>query len=97
MLGHQSAPFETGDLAYRATFSRDQLQALDDPRIAALLQQEGVTVWMGPEKHCVFYPVQNGRQLNMVLLRPDNLAAGTRTEQGDIEEMRKTFEDWDPV
>ena len=95
MLGHNSAPFETGDLAHRATFSRDQLQALDDEHVTALTQREGVTVWLGPDKHCVFYPVQNGEQLNMVLLRPDDLSVGTRTEQGDIGEMRKTFEGWD--
>ena len=47
---------------------------------------------MGPEKHCVFYPVRAGTEFNLVLLRPDNLPANTRTVQGDIGEMRATFD-----
>jgi salicylate hydroxylase len=97
MLGHDSAPVETGDLAYRATFTRDQLEELNDPRVTELCNYRGVTNWLGPEKHCVVYQVQGGKQLNMVLIRPDNLAEGTRSERGDIGEMRQTFENWDSV
>lgn len=97
MLGHASAPIETGDLAYRATFTREQLEELNEPRITELCNEPGVTAWLGPEKHCVLYQVQGGKQLNMVLIRPDNLSAGTRTEQGDIGEMRQTFDEWDSV
>lgn len=97
MLGYSSAPEETGDLAYRATFTRKQLEALNDPSVTALCNERGVTVWLGPDKHCVFYQVRGGDQMNMVLLRPDNLAPGTRTDQGDLGEMRQTFKDWDGV
>lgn len=56
-----------------------------------------MTVWVGPEKHCVFYPMKSGTSFNMVLLRPDNLPTGARTVEGDIEEMRYTFQGWDEV
>jgi salicylate hydroxylase len=97
LLGSSSDPFETGDLAYRGTFTLEQLQQLNDPRITELCQESAVTVWFGPEKHCVFYPVRNGTQFNMVLLRPDDLPKGVRTVEGDLGEMKNTFEGWDDV
>jgi salicylate hydroxylase len=95
LLRAPSPPVETGDLAYRGTFSRAQLLALHDPWIEALCAKKTVTAWMGPEKHCVFYPVRAGAEFNLVLLRPDNLPTNTRTVQGDIGEMRATFDGWD--
>ncbi|KAF1813356.1 FAD/NAD(P)-binding domain-containing protein [Eremomyces bilateralis CBS 781.70] len=97
LLGKDSQPFQTGDLAYRGTFTLEQLEALNDPRVEELCKEPAVTVWFGPEKHCVFYPVRGGTQFNLVLLRPDNLPQGTRTVKGDIEEMRYTFHGWDSV
>jgi len=97
ILGHPSPPAETGDLAYRATFSRRQLLELEDPRVKDLCSSRTVTLWMGPDRHCVFYPLRDGAEFNLVLLRPDNLPAGVRTVQGDLDEMRMTFEGWDDI
>jgi salicylate hydroxylase len=97
LVGNPCPPVETGDLAYRGTFSREQLLALQDPRITTLCDRRCVTLWIGPEKHVVFYPVRASTQFNMVLLRPDDLPQGTRTSQGDIEEMRSTFHGWDEM
>jgi len=97
MLGKESQPFETGDLAYRGTFSLAQLKELDDPRIEELCKESAVTLWVGPERHCVFYPVRNSTQFNMVLLRPDDLPPDARTVKGEIGEMRYTFQGWDEV
>jgi salicylate hydroxylase len=49
ILGTSSDPIETGDLAYRGTFSRKQLLELSDPRIEALCNKKAVTLWLGPE------------------------------------------------
>jgi salicylate hydroxylase len=54
-----------------------------------------VRLWMGPDKHAVFYPVKGGEQFNLVLLRPDNLQPQLRTAEGDISEMKASFEGWD--
>src|ERR1700748_682123 len=97
ILGHPSPPTETGDLAYRATFSRKQLLELNDPRVEDLCSGNKVTLWMGPDKHSVFYPLRDGTEFNLVLLRPDNLPPGVRTVKGDLEEMRLTFEGWDEM
>ncbi|GAB1214043.1 hypothetical protein ATERTT37_003200 [Aspergillus terreus] len=96
ILDHPSPPSETGDLAYRATFTRESLVALGDSRINKLIQAQGVTLWAGPGGHSVFYPVRNGSLFNLVLLCPDNMPEGTRTTQGSVEEMREFFKDWDP-
>lgn len=54
-------------------------------------------MWIGPQGHSVFYPVKAGTQFNLVLLRPDNMPAGVRTENGDLQEMRDWYKGWDPV
>jgi salicylate hydroxylase len=96
-LGRSSPPVETGDLAYRATFAREQLLELNDPRVDDLCAGKKVTIWMGPDKHCVFYPLRGGTEFNLVLLRPDNLPVGARAVKGDLDEMRLTFEGWDEM
>lgn len=68
ILKRPSPPIETGDLAYRATISRQELEAFHDPGIDELLDKAEATAWLGPEKHCVFYPVRNKTQYNLVLL-----------------------------
>ena len=68
VLGYQSPPSETGDLAYRGTFSYDQLADIEDEGIKTLLRDGDVQVWMGPSKHVVFYPVRNRTEFNLVLL-----------------------------
>ncbi|KAF2167567.1 hypothetical protein M409DRAFT_22372 [Zasmidium cellare ATCC 36951] len=53
------------------------------------------TYW-GPDSHIVMYPVKDGQLLNMVVIRPDDLPAEVARQPGDIAEMRKMFEYWDP-
>ncbi|KAK8100004.1 hypothetical protein PG999_010378 [Apiospora kogelbergensis] len=97
ILGRDSPPQETGDLAYRGTFSLPALQGLEDSRVDELCRQNVVTMWIGPESHAVFYPVRCGKEFNLVLTRPDNLPPNVRTEQGDLSEMMALFQHWDPV
>lgn len=97
VLDQPDLPQETGDLAYRGTFSRKQFAALNDPRIDALMQDNMAQLWMGPDKHCSFYPVRGGNEFNLVMLRPDDLPRGARSAAGELEEVRETFKDWDPV
>lgn len=94
ILGQPSPPYETGDLAYRATFTMRQLLELRGPEIDALCRRKVMTLWMGPDKHCVFYPIRGGNQFNLVLLRPDNLPTNVQRMQGDLHEMRLAFEGW---
>ncbi|KAJ5117384.1 hypothetical protein N7448_011016 [Penicillium atrosanguineum] len=97
ILDGPSPPLETGDLAYRGTFSLQELTALNNPEVEKLIAASDVQVWMGPEKHVVFYPVRNRSEFNLVLLCPDDLPKGSRTSEGDLKEMRSNFEGWDPA
>ncbi|OQE44982.1 hypothetical protein PENCOP_c002G02466 [Penicillium coprophilum] len=95
VLGSPHSPVPTGDMAYRATFSREQLEALGDDKVNELCQEIAVTGWLGPDKHTVFYPLRGGKEFNLVLMRPDNLPSDSRRENGDIQEMRESYADWD--
>ena len=75
--------------------SREELQSLHDPKLDELLNREVVTTFLGPDKHCVFYAMNQGKHFNLVLFRPDNMAPGERTVLGDLGEMRTSFEGWD--
>lgn len=68
VLGRPFPPEETGDLAYRGTFSREQLMALGKDRINELLDQTHMQVWMGGGRHAVFYPLRNNTEFNLVLM-----------------------------
>jgi len=69
VLGRPMPPVETGDLAYRGTFTRDQLESFNDEGINALIQKTNVQVWLGPNRHAVFYPLRNNTEFNLVLLQ----------------------------
>ncbi|KAK5394843.1 hypothetical protein LTR07_006600 [Exophiala xenobiotica] len=97
VLEKPSPPEPTGDLAYRGTFTRAQLEAFNDPDINELINSRCTYNWMGHNKHTVFYPVKDATAFNLVLIRPDDLPPDSRTSAGDIGEMRMTYEDWDPV
>ena len=97
ILGRASPPKETGDLAYRGTFSRSALLALDDPAVDELCNKNLCTMWIGPESHAVFYPVRCMNEFNLVMTRPDDLPPDVKTKEGDLEEMKAVFGGWDPV
>ena len=94
MLGRPSPPVATGDLAYRVLLSTEGMQ--DDPDLAPFLQNHHVRYWMGPGAHAVSYVLRNGKQVNVVLLVPDDIPEGTSIVDGNVEEMQALFQQWDP-
>ncbi|CAK7204893.1 hypothetical protein SEUCBS139899_007655 [Sporothrix eucalyptigena] len=97
ILQRPFSPKETGDLAYRGTFTREQLLALNNERINKLVDQTNVQVWMGPNRHAVFYPLRNHTEYNLVLIVADDLPEGVRTSPGTVEELAANFVGWDPM
>lgn len=112
VLGYHVDPSDTGDLAYRATFPKDRVEALDSS-----LVEPSLRCWLGPEIHAVLYPVRNGNVYNLVLLYvtrgetfplplfdqytyrhrcPDDMPPGVATSDGNLQEMRDLFKGWDP-
>ncbi|GIE94615.1 FAD-dependent monooxygenase [Paractinoplanes rishiriensis] len=55
-----------------------------------------VTVWLGPQRHCVAYPVDHGRHLNLVVVGPaaDPPARPTRVTGGAL---LAGFDGWHPA
>ncbi|KAK1674055.1 hypothetical protein BDP55DRAFT_584798 [Colletotrichum godetiae] len=95
ILGRPSPPSETGDLAYRATLTLQQMKDLRDPQIDDLIKHKTVKCWMGPNKHCVLYPISGGQVFNLVIICPDDIPKRVRQAPGDVEEMRGLFLGWD--
>jgi salicylate hydroxylase len=68
VLGQPYPPQETGDMAYRGTFTRQQLLAFNDHNINQLVEASDVQVWLGPGRHAVFYPLRDHSEFNLVLM-----------------------------
>jgi salicylate hydroxylase len=94
MLGRNDPPLPTGDLAYRIVLKIDQII---DPKLREMVQTPACRFWAGPDAHAVAYSMRGGTMYNVVLLVPDDLEEGVARTQGNLDEMRKLFEGWDPV
>jgi salicylate hydroxylase len=94
MLGRRDPPLPTGDLAYRIVLTVNQIQ---DPKLRDMVQNPACRLWAGPDSHVVAYSIRGGEMYNVVLLVPDDLAEGVSRTEGNVDEMRKLFEGWDPV
>lgn len=97
VLEQPAPPKDTGHLAFRGTFSREELSSFQDPRVNELMKASNIQVWLGPDQHAVFYPLRDHTEYNLVLICSDDLPTGVRTAQGSLEEMRAQFDGWDPV
>jgi hypothetical protein len=84
-------------MAYRAIFNRETLQALNQPTINKIIDAQVATAWFGPGGHVVLYPVSQGQNYNMVLIRPDDLPEGVKTDAGVVEELKEIYKGWDPA
>ncbi|KAH0430705.1 hypothetical protein CcaCcLH18_07620 [Colletotrichum camelliae] len=95
VLERHSPPIESGDMAHRATFKREDLLGLRDPQVEKLITEGGVTCWMGPNRHAVFYPTDGGNSYNLVLLSADDMPEGVHEEIGNTDDMKLRFKGWD--
>ncbi|KIX06261.1 uncharacterized protein Z518_04236 [Rhinocladiella mackenziei CBS 650.93] len=94
-LGRPDPPTPTGDLAYRLLLSTAEM--LKDPELAPFVNEPQVNYWLGPDAHAVNYVLRGGKLFNMVLLVPDDMpVGGANTLEGNVEEMRAMYKDWDP-
>lgn len=96
-LGYNCPPNPTGDLAYRIVIDKSSLTGPDAEKLAEFIDSHSVNFWAGPETHVVSYTMRSGSLFNIVLLCPDNLPPGLSRESGDICEMKRLFEGWDPI
>ncbi|KAI0475576.1 FAD binding domain-containing protein [Xylariaceae sp. FL0804] len=94
-FGRPMPPAPTGDLAYRIMLRLEDVE--HDPELAAWVAQPTVNFWIGPRSHVVSYSVRAGSEFNIVLLYPDDLPSDCSRANGNVDEMRELFRDWDPL
>ncbi|KAK3359939.1 hypothetical protein B0T25DRAFT_601178 [Lasiosphaeria hispida] len=96
-LGRPSPAVLTGDLAYRITLRVGELTGPDAAELAAVVRSPTVRFWFGPRSHAVGYSVSGGEVYNLVFLCPDDLPEEVVKLEGDLDEMRALFAEWDPL
>ena len=94
MLGRSDPPLPTGDLAYRIILDENQIQ---DPELRSMMTDPGCRVYAGPKAHCMMYSLKGGKQMNIVLLVPDDLPVEVSRQAASTDEMMTLFSGWDPV
>ena len=92
--GRQITPKPTGDLAYRILLKLDDIR---DPELRKWVSEPRVTLWAGPYSHAVGYSVRKGCAFNIVLLCADDLPEDVSVAKGKVKELRKLFDNWDPM
>jgi salicylate hydroxylase len=102
LLNHLNATAEvedSGQAAYRIMLSREQMST--DPELAALLDTERATRWIGERRHIIAYPVSNKSIYNISTAQPDtNFAAApsaTYTTRGSKSAMLEVYRDFCPL
>lgn len=93
-LGRHTPPQPTGHMAYRIVVDADKLE---DNELKAYMAQPMTNLWYGPQAHAVSYPLRGGKLLNIALLVMDDLPEDIAKANGNLEEMKERFEDWDPM
>ncbi|KAF7187982.1 FAD-dependent monooxygenase OpS4 [Pseudocercospora fuligena] len=96
VLGYVKESEESGDLAYRITIPREKLENDPDLFIRDIVGKGLTAVWWGPNRHAVLYSIRNHEMANLVLICPDDLPHEVSKHDGDVEQMHKLFEGWDP-
>ncbi|PCH42698.1 FAD/NAD(P)-binding domain-containing protein [Wolfiporia cocos MD-104 SS10] len=94
VLGRVNEARATGDAMYRALIPMELLVA--DPDLRPLVEQPGLTIWMGPERHVVGYNIRANELYNLAMIHPDDDSVESWTAPGDVNVMRTQFGDFEP-
>ncbi|CAD6583072.1 MAG: hypothetical protein CYPHOPRED_002227 [Cyphobasidiales sp. Tagirdzhanova-0007] len=94
MLGRPDPPLPTGDLAYRIVLNDHEIE---DPELRKMMTDAGCRLYAGPKAHVIMYSLKGGKQMNIVLLAPDDLPATVSRQAASTDEMMSLFDGWDPV
>lgn len=87
-LAEPAAPRYSGLCAYRALVPAD--------RAPGFARRPAQTLWLGPGRHLVHYPVSAGRAVNLVAFAPAGAyARESWSATGTVEELLAEFAGWD--
>lgn len=97
-LGIEAEVTDSKQAAYRIMLDRSQMES--DPELLALIENEGVTRWIGERRHIIAYPISNKTIYNISTTQPDvNFAeapSATYTTKGSKKAMLDVFSDFCP-
>ena len=97
-VGAEAEVTDSKQAAYRIMLDRSQMES--DPEMLALIENEGVTRWIGEKRHIIAYPISNKTIYNLSTTQPDfNFAAApseTYTTKGSKTAMLDVFSDFCP-
>jgi salicylate hydroxylase len=97
-VGAEADITDSKQAAYRIMLDRSQM--VSDPELLALIENEGVTRWIGEKRHIIAYPISNKTIYNLSTTQPDfNFAAApseTYTTKGSKTAMLDVFSDFCP-
>jgi len=89
---HTDQPVFANQIAYRGLIPMERLahSGLDEE-----IQQ--FTMWMGPYRHFLIYPISRGRLMNVVAFVPPESSwrVESWTAEGDVKQLATEFRDWD--
>ena len=88
-------PTSTANCAFRATVPRADMMA--DSETAQLMTDMDSNAWIGPDRHVMAYPIRKGAMYNLVMCHQGQAKPGEWNVPGDVEEMRATYADFDPI
>ena len=91
----QALPSSSSYCAYRALVSRASMAASE--LTAPLMLNMCQTIWLGPSRHLVGYPVSNGDFFNLVAVCPGQTTLGKWTEHSDPNDLRNAFNTFEPA
>ncbi|KAM3419820.1 hypothetical protein BST61_g3151 [Cercospora zeina] len=81
---------------YRAMVTRGDVMA--DTQASSLLDNGGTNVWLGPSRHVIIYPAENGKIFAINGTHPaHNDSAAEWNKPADIAEIQAKFQDFDPA
>ncbi|BCL77781.1 putative salicylate hydroxylase [Ktedonobacteria bacterium brp13] len=88
---HTDQPIFSNQIAYRGLVPMKRLTFLGD-------EAHKFTMWMGPQRHFLIYPVSRGTVMNVVAFVPPegNWRVESWAAHGEVKDLAKEFDTWDP-
>ena len=88
-------PNSSSNCAFRAIVPSQDM--LSDSEVAHLMSDVNANSWIGYQRHIMAYPIRQGTMYNIVMSHPGQAASGKWNEPGNLDEMKATFADFDPI
>ena len=86
---------DSSQCAYRATVPAEVMR--ENPATEALLSDTSANCWVGDGRHIMAYPIMGGGMYNLVLPHQGRASVGAWNEPGDVDEMKRQYDGFDPA